>query len=72
MQLVYSALRNSDKHNYRASARYRGYLAACEKHRETIAQIRQYLPDWEPEFYAGNNQFVIARSDSDAAIADYA
>jgi hypothetical protein len=49
MQLVYSALRHSGKkQNSRASARYRGYLAACQKHRETIAAIQQYLPGWQP------------------------
>jgi len=51
MQIVYSALRQTrETKNNRAAARYRGYLAACEKHRETIAAIQQYLPDWQPEF----------------------
>ena len=50
MHLAYSALRTTGKRpgNNRATARYRGYRAACEKHRETIAQIQQYLPDWQP------------------------
>ena len=52
MHLAYSALRNtkSSPVNPRATARYHGYLAACQKHKDTIAAIKQYLPDWEPPF----------------------
>lgn len=67
MHLAYSALRTTGKRpgNNRAAARYRGYRAACEKHRETIARIQQYLPGWQPELRDSRsfNRLVIA-SDS--------
>jgi len=51
MYIAYSAFR-SDKRSVKTktSARYRGYLAACAKHEQTIAAIRQYMPDWTPAF----------------------
>lgn len=50
MHLAYSAFRLTSKAPKRKqpSARYRGYIAACEKHRQTIAEIQQYLPGWQP------------------------
>jgi len=64
MQIVYSALYTTGKRpdNNPASARYRGYLAACEKHRETIAAIQQYLPDWQPEFRIAQSKPLSLRS----------
>jgi hypothetical protein len=52
MHLAYSALHNSGKRmaNRQSTARWRGYLAACQKHQDTIAAIKQHLPDWEPPF----------------------
>ena len=51
MYIAYSAFR-SGKRSVRinTSARYRGYLAACNKHEQTIAAIRQYIPGWTPTF----------------------
>ena len=52
MHIAYSAKRNIKKipvnHNCNLSDRYCGYLAACRKHRQTIAAIQEYLPGWEP------------------------
>jgi hypothetical protein len=50
MHIAYSALRSTGKHpdSKTTSARYRGYAAACQKHQQTIAAIREYLPGWEP------------------------
>jgi DNA-binding LacI/PurR family transcriptional regulator len=50
MHIAYSAFRTTGKHpaNKTTSARYQGYLAACQKHGQTIAAIREYLPGWEP------------------------
>lgn len=50
MHLAYSALRPEGKQVSltRTSARYKGYLAACQKHQKTIAAIQQYLPGWQP------------------------
>jgi len=45
MYIAYSAI---NKPGAKTSARLRGYQAACQKHKETIAAIRQYLPGWEP------------------------
>lgn len=62
MHIIYSAFRNSDtkkqqvnkpKHrqaNKEKELRYQGYRAACHKYEKEIAAIRQYLPDWKPEF----------------------
>lgn len=51
MHIAYSALRpHQNSVKTRASARYRGYLAACSKHEQTIAAIRQYMPEWKPAF----------------------
>lgn len=49
MHLAYSAFRAGKRSGkIQTSARYRGYLAACNKHQQTIAAIRQYIPGWEP------------------------
>jgi len=58
MHLVYSAYRNINKPlipksdpalGKEAAQRNLGYLAACKKHRQTIAAIQQYLPGWRPK-----------------------
>lgn len=56
MHLAYSALRNTDKKrpNKKAKARYSGYLAACKKHQQMIAEIQAYLPGWQPPFSVSN------------------
>lgn len=56
MHLAYSALRNTGKRpaNKKAVDRYKGYLAACQKHQQTIAAIQEYLPGWQPSFSIGN------------------
>jgi len=65
MHLVYSAYRNINKPlipksdpalGHEAAQRYDGYLAACKKHRQTIAAIQQYLPNWKPPFPVGASQ----------------
>lgn len=49
MYIAYSAFRSAKRSvRTKTSARYRGYLAACDKHEQTIAAIRQYLPGWTP------------------------
>jgi len=52
MHLAYSALRPEGQQVSLTctSARYKGYLAACQKHQKTIAAIQQYLPGWQPSF----------------------
>ncbi|MES2275493.1 MAG: hypothetical protein V4592_05695 [Bacteroidota bacterium] len=58
MHIAYSALRTTGKRpaNKKTTARYRGYLAACQKHSSTIADIQQYLPGWQPPFSLSNTQ----------------
>jgi hypothetical protein len=55
MHLAYSALRSTAKQpvNKKISARYKGYQAACQKHKDTIAAIQEYLPGWQPSFSIG-------------------
>jgi hypothetical protein len=51
MHIAYSAFRVSAKKSACSNhhlALYQGYLAACEKHQETIAAIQEYLPGWRP------------------------
>lgn len=49
MHIAYSAFQSANRSvKIQTSARYRGYLAACNKHQQTIAAIRQYMPGWEP------------------------
>jgi hypothetical protein len=57
MHLTYSALRR-DAHqpDPETKARFRGYQAACKKHQQTIAAIRQYLPGWMPPFVADSHR----------------
>jgi hypothetical protein len=59
MQLVYSSLRPIDNiHEVqqpttvakKRKLRYYGYKAACEKYRNEIIAIQQYMPDWKPVF----------------------
>jgi len=59
MQLVYSSLRPIDNFHEvkelttaakKRKLRYNGYHAACEKYREEIIAIRQYMPNWKPVF----------------------
>lgn len=50
MHIAYSALNNPGKQpSTETAARFRGYLAARDKHAATIAAIKRYLPDWEPK-----------------------
>jgi len=62
MHLAYSAFRNSSKQQVSKQRGvsgqetkhcYEGYLTACKKHRQTIADIQQYMPGWEPPFPVG-------------------
>jgi hypothetical protein len=57
MHLAYSALRSTGKRtaNRKATSRYRGYQAACDKHKQTIAAIQQFMPGWQPPFYSNSN-----------------
>ena len=55
MHLAYSALSLPEKSN-RYKARYAGYRAACNKHRDTIAAIQKYMPGWQPGFNQNNDQ----------------
>ena len=57
MHLIYSALRplqqnamQTTENPTELALRYRAYLSACDKHRNTIADIQKYLPGWMPKF----------------------
>jgi len=62
MYIAHSALRNLHKQQNSKQCggfiretkhRYNGYLAACKKHSQTIADIQRYMPGWEPHFSVG-------------------
>jgi len=51
MHIAYSAFQPGKRPaKLQNSARYRGYLAACNKHQQTIVAIQQYIPGWKPAF----------------------
>ncbi|GAB3936938.1 hypothetical protein [Mucilaginibacter myungsuensis] len=50
MHIAYSAIRNNrNAKQSPALARYQGYLSACQKHEQTIAEIRKYMPEFTPQ-----------------------
>lgn len=58
MHLAYSALRSNaksgrsinklSKNDKNMQLKYLGYLSACEKYKNEISAIQQYIPGWEP------------------------
>jgi hypothetical protein len=57
MHLIHSALgplqqnvAQTNQDPTELQVRYRAYLEACDKHRDTIADIQKYLPGWMPKF----------------------
>ena len=58
MHLIYSALRDLDetdkrhqpKCNSEIQLRYLAYTEACHRHRQYIADIQKYFPNWMPPF----------------------
>lgn len=58
MHLAYSALRKTSKPSPQTE-RLDGYAAACHKHRDTIAAIRQYIPGWMPPLHQPANHTVL-------------
>jgi hypothetical protein len=62
MHVAYSSLRHPSKSghsnptgkhlkiNHVKKLRYKGYMAACHKYQQEIADIQKYIPDWAPTF----------------------